>query len=79
MIDFERYKVLSFDCYGTLIDWENGILSTLRPLLKGHDIELADEQILGLYAELEAEAEEGEFVRYREVLRRVVQGLGVQL
>ena len=33
MLEFERYRVLTFDCYGTLIDWENGILNALRPLL----------------------------------------------
>ena len=27
------FKVLSFDCYGTLIDWETGILAALRPLV----------------------------------------------
>jgi FMN phosphatase YigB (HAD superfamily) len=26
------FKVMSFDCYGTLIDWESGILAALRPL-----------------------------------------------
>ena len=30
MIDFQQFEVLSFDCYGTLINWENGILSTLK-------------------------------------------------
>lgn len=32
MQKFEGFEVLSFDCYGTLIDWENGILNALRPL-----------------------------------------------
>ena len=27
------FKVLTFDCYGTLIDWETGIVNALRPLL----------------------------------------------
>ena len=33
MLDFSRFEYLSFDCYGTLIDWESGILGYLRPLL----------------------------------------------
>ncbi|MGA7807364.1 haloacid dehalogenase type II [Bradyrhizobium sp.] len=28
-----NYKVLTFDCYGTLIDWETGIIAALQPLL----------------------------------------------
>jgi 2-haloacid dehalogenase len=31
MIDFDRFKVLTFDCYGTLIDWETGIEQLVRP------------------------------------------------
>ena len=26
------FKVLTFDCYGTLIDWESGMLEALKPL-----------------------------------------------
>jgi hypothetical protein len=37
-LDFERYEVLSFDCYGTLIDWETGILSALRPVLEARAV-----------------------------------------
>ena len=33
MIDFDKFKALTFDCYGTLIDWETGIAQTLRPWL----------------------------------------------
>jgi 2-haloacid dehalogenase len=31
MIDWTQVKALSFDCYGTLIDWEQGILNALKP------------------------------------------------
>jgi len=32
-LNFDQFKVLTFDCYGTLIDWETGILNVLRPVL----------------------------------------------
>jgi len=38
MIDFTTKRVLTFDCYGTLIDWETGILSTLQPILTDHGV-----------------------------------------
>lgn len=79
MIDFKGYGALSFDCYGTLIDWESGILAALRPVLQGHARELEDGQLLRLYAKLESQAEKGEFIRYQEVLREVVRGLGREL
>ena len=79
MINFKNYKALSFDCYGTLIDWESGILGALRPVLLTHAIDLSDDEILELYSGMEAEAEEGEYVRYREVLNQVVRKIGERL
>lgn len=76
MLDFSRFKFISFDCYGTLIDWETGILSVLQPLLKKHSVNVCDADLLQLYGELEAEAECGEYKPYRQVLRDVVAGMG---
>jgi len=79
MLDFARFSTLTFDCYGTLIDWETGILSVLRPMVATHRKSLSDAQILELYSDLEAEAEHGEFQPYREVLQSVVGGFGQRL
>src|SRR5271170_7543097 len=76
MLDFTRFKVLTFDCYGTMIDWESGIFSALRPILAAHKKPIADSELLQLYSELEASAEQGEFLRYRDVLQSVVRGFG---
>ncbi|MGE5659886.1 MAG: haloacid dehalogenase type II [Actinomycetota bacterium] len=76
MIDFHQFEVLSFDCYGTLIDWEGGILPVLKNLLSSHQISQDDQQILKLFAEFESELEAGEYLKYREVLRQVVNKLG---
>lgn len=79
MLDFTQFTVISFDCYGTLIDWETGIFSALRPILAAHQKKLSDAQLLALYSELESEAEEREYRPYREVLKSVVQGYGRRL
>ncbi|HEX5506558.1 MAG TPA: haloacid dehalogenase type II [Thermomicrobiales bacterium] len=79
MLAFDRYTHLTFDCYGTLIDWERGILATLRPLLARHDAMLTDDQILELYGEFEAAAEAGPYQPYRDVLAAVVDGFGARL
>lgn len=73
-MDFSRFTTISFDCYGTLIDWEAGILPVLRGVLRNHDQELADSSILELYGELEAAAESGVYQSYRAVLEEVVRG-----
>lgn len=78
MLDFTRFRAFTFDCYGTLIDWETGLLGALRPVLRAHGSKLRDEQILALYAELEPAAQ-NPYRRYRQVLERVVRGFGKRL
>jgi 2-haloacid dehalogenase len=79
MLSFARFRVLTFDCYGTLINWEQGILAALRPLLAAHHCSLPDDDILARFARLETAAETGPYRPYREVLAHVVDGLAAQL
>ena len=67
-LDYGRFEALTFDCYGTLIDWETGILAGLRPMLARGGIARPDDELLADYAELEAAAEAGPYRRYREIL-----------
>lgn len=78
-MDFSQFECLTFDCYGTLIDWESGILKALKPILEGHNRNLGDEEILEMYGALEAQVEAGEYLPYRLVLQRVTQKLGARL
>jgi len=77
--DFSRFRIITFDCYGTLIDWEAGILGAVRPILSAHGAHLGDAEILRLYGEIEADEESGEYRTYRETLRAVVRGFGTRL
>jgi len=74
-LDFDRFDVLTFDCYGTLIDWEAGILAALRAPLAGHGIEAPDQGVLEAFARHEAELEAGPYQRYREVLGEVLAAM----
>jgi 2-haloalkanoic acid dehalogenase type II len=77
MLDFDA---LSFDCYGTLIDWETGIWSALQPLLMTNEAERQRSDVLAVFGELEAgqEAETPELV-YPEILARVHAALADRL
>jgi 2-haloacid dehalogenase len=79
-LDAGRYEVLSFDCYGTLVDWEGGIVSGLRPVLRAHGVEASDDEILDLHAgtehRLQSASEEGGYVKYRDVLGEEVREAG---
>jgi 2-haloacid dehalogenase len=48
------FKVLSFDCYGTLIDWETGILAALRPLVSRAGVTWDSDAILAEFASHES-------------------------
>jgi 2-haloacid dehalogenase len=79
MLDFSRFEILTFDCYGTLINWEDGILRCLHRVLTSHGKEADDATILQLYGDFEASAEQGEYRRYNDVLQSVVRQFGAQL
>jgi hypothetical protein len=56
-LDLTKYKALSFDCYGTLIDWETGIAAVLSPWAREQGLDLTDEELLLAYADNEASVE----------------------
>jgi 2-haloalkanoic acid dehalogenase type II len=67
------YKVLTFDCYGTLIDWETGIWDAYQPLLMANNCsEITREQALEEHAKLESKQQlETPDILYSELLSRV--------
>lgn len=76
-MDLDGITTLSFDCYGTLIDWETGILAVLRPWLDQNGIKAPNDQVLEIYGELEFEAEEANpGALYPKILEKVHQALG---
>jgi 2-haloacid dehalogenase len=78
-LDFSRFRIITFDCYGTLIDWETGILGAIRPILSAHNAHLSDVDILRMYGEIEADEESGAYQSYKEILRAVVRGFGTRV
>ena len=79
MLNFDNFEVLTFDCYGTLIDWESGIWEALQLALTNRHITITKDQALELYGELESAAERGEYHEYKVVLGMVLEGLGARL
>lgn len=75
-MDFRGFRALTFDCYGTLIDWESGIRGALRPLLTRHRVNLSDAEMLECYGRFEAAEQAREYNRYRNVLIEVTFRFG---
>ncbi len=74
---FDKFKALTFDCYGTLIDWESGILAVLEVWADRHGLAATNEALLEAYARAEAAIEEETpDVLYSDILRGVMTRIG---
>jgi 2-haloacid dehalogenase len=74
-LDYGRFEALTFDCYGTLIDWEAGLSAAFRPVLAGHGIRAADEDVLERFSRHENRIESGPYLRYRDVLAETLRAV----
>ncbi len=79
MLDFDRIRWISFDCYGTLVDWETGIFEAVAPVLACHGIHKSRSEILALFADVEPRVQFASYLEYRRVLRRVMVLIGREL
>lgn len=75
-LDPNRVTTLTFDCYGTLIDWEAGVIEALRPLLARHGVTLSNDEFIVAFQDLEEPLCKPPFKTYKEVLAGVVEGFG---
>ena len=66
----DRVETITFDCYGTLIDWHGGLIATFREMF-GDAVENRVEELCDLYRRIEADVQAERFRSYREVLHEV--------
>lgn len=74
-IRFDAFDALTFDCYGTLVDWETGLVQGIRAAVGDAGLDIADDELLEAYARFEAELEGGGYLRYREVVAGALRGI----
>ena len=74
------FSALTFDCYGTLIDWESGILAALRPWTAAHRVEVDDEELLAAFGRAESRRQAAQpTAPYPEILAGVLDDLAAAL
>src|SRR5690625_445800 len=79
-MDLTRYRALSFDVYGTLIDWEAGIAAVLTAWAGTEGLDLSDEELLTAYAANEAAvAREEPSALYPQILAEAFRRTAVDL
>ncbi len=74
-MNLSQFEYMTFDVYGTLIDWETGIIHALQPVLDAHGFDWSDADILEAFARYETVSQRP-YARYPEVLRRVLRRIG---
>lgn len=80
MADFNDIEWVSFDCYGTLVDWETGISSAVSSFLESYGTRKTNAEILELFADVEPVVQSSAaFKEYRAVLREVMTMIGDRL
>lgn len=66
---FKDKRYITFDCYGTLIDWEGGIRSAAKKLSDKNGFSLSLDGISDRYIKVELEVEAEQYRKYHEVLQ----------
>jgi 2-haloacid dehalogenase len=79
-LDLTPFKALSFDCYGTLIDWEAGMAAVLEPWAREQELAASVEELLLNYADHESAVErEAPTTHYPDVLATAFRRVGERL
>lgn len=78
-MDFKQFKILTFDCYGTLIDWKSSVLGIIQPVLLDYSIEMPDTGLFNLFLEADRDTISKDYITYREVLIRIMENIGKNL
>jgi 2-haloalkanoic acid dehalogenase type II len=78
---FETYKptTLTFDCYGTLIDWERGACRALRDIYGYSQTRVTDADLIDLFLQSDARIIREDIFPYSNVLQRVAQSVAKSL
>jgi 2-haloacid dehalogenase/putative hydrolase of the HAD superfamily len=73
------FDIITFDCYGTLIDWEGGIINAFKSEAAKDGLSLDGDQIIAAYSDEEPKVESGAYLSYREVLTETARLVGSRL
>lgn len=73
-----KYNWITFDCYGTLIDWEHGISAAFEKIAMASGVPFDRARVLKLYHKFEKEEEQG-YRKYRDILARVARRICIDM
>jgi 2-haloacid dehalogenase len=72
-MDYRKIRLLSFDCYGTLIDWKESVLSILESYFRDMPLDFSREELFRAFLEADRKLVSDSYLPYREVLAHVLE------
>ncbi len=72
-MDYQKIRLLSFDCYGTLIDWKKSVLSILESFFEDTPLSFSREELFMAFLEADKKMISVSFLPYREILSQVIE------
>jgi 2-haloacid dehalogenase len=78
-LDWKQFRLMTFDCYGTLVDWEAGIFAVLKPWAAAAQTVASEDELLAAFGEAESAAEHAMPKSvYRDILRETTKGVAAK-
>ena len=78
-MEFKSFEIISFDCYGTLIDWKKAVLDILGSVISRYHIEVEREELFMMFLEVDREVINDEYRPYREILTEITDRIAAKL
>lgn len=78
-MDFNKFKLISFDCYGTLIDWKRSLMDIMTPFITRHKLDLTSNQLFSLFFKADQKITYEDYQPYHDVLVKIMDEMGKEL
>jgi 2-haloacid dehalogenase len=78
-MDFNQFSLISFDCYGTLVDWKKSLMDIMKPFIIRHKLDLSDDQLFNLFLKADQKIISDHYKPYHDVLIAVMDEMGKEL
>ena len=78
-MDFNNFKLISFDCYGTLIDWKKSLMDIMTPFITRHKLDISGDQMFDLFFKADQKSTGENYKPYHDVLVTIMDEIGKEL
>ncbi len=78
-MNFNQFKLISFDCYGTLVDWKRSLMDIMNPFVIRHKLDLSKDQLFDLFLKADQKNIDGDYKPYSDVLVAIMDEMGKEL